>query len=593
MPHLLKSIPVSPLLGALMALLMTACGGGSGSGPAPVMSGTTLSAVSAYPGQFITVRNNAVLQDDVTEVVFRAPTSSAIRFVTKAYAIATQPGQVMVAVPTIVESTTGAILDTAIEVGVEGQFASALLTVKAPLSIPEATEGLILMGLMERALEHNLDQLDNLDRLALEPGADTATIDALIDQTWNTVFKLDDRVIELITTGHITQRVAGQTVVLGPAELSRLDEILLGQAIGASFLRDGVALSTATGAAGALTTRSQTWRERLEEAMESLRNAGIRAPTNSPSFEAIDAIGDIFTETWEVGIKDVAVSRVGWFTAFIGAQFTAGALVLEEGAATAATAMGYAANQLFAMVSIASAYVSDINTDQFLSRTGGFDLRAEVASQMSRLGAEFFAGVQLGEVITGVAELISNALTLKDVTVAMADSVCANETLASLFCSQRGGAIIENITAFGAVSASSSFGAGFSPSRAVDGSTSTNWFSNGATGGDTEVFDWILSSSSDVPLDRIETDPETYQDGDPETNDDYGFLVGRVTVINAAGQTVHDSGFITLNNRQVNLDIDFPPGLRGRQVRLTLVDHEQSDCGGFSELRVFGQRPGP
>ena len=66
---------------------------------------------------------------------------------------------------------------------------------------------------------------------------------------------------------------------------------------------------------------------------------------------------------------------------------------------------------------------------------------------------------------------------------------------------------IQDITAIGFPSASSTFNTDFQVGQAVDDATNTNWFSNGSTGGDAEVFDWTIANGSNTVLTRIETDP--------------------------------------------------------------------------------------
>lgn len=151
--------------------------------------------------------------------------------------------------------------------------------------------------------------------------------------------------------------------------------------------------------------------------------------------------------------------------------------------------------------------------------------------------------------------------------------------------------VVANITAEGSVSSSSTYhdDSGFDATRAADGSTSSNWFSDGHGGGgpdaDSEVFTWTYNSVSNTSIARIETDPETFEGGGS-----FGFATVQVLVLDVAGETVYDSGFQPMSGHAVDLNVLPPDGTEGRTVILTLVDHQDSTCGGFSEFRVFGLR---
>jgi hypothetical protein len=142
-----------------------------------------------------------------------------------------------------------------------------------------------------------------------------------------------------------------------------------------------------------------------------------------------------------------------------------------------------------------------------------------------------------------------------------------------------------NITSQGGVSASSEFASDFDPGNTLDGNTDTNWFSDGASGGDSEAFTWVRTNSGDVSITRIETDPETFKGGGG-----FGFGQAQVLVMNDAGDVVYESDFMVLGGSRVDLNVSLPAGIEGRSVQLILVDHQDSSCGGFSELRVYGQQ---
>ncbi|MGB0714597.1 MAG: hypothetical protein ACPGXK_01885 [Phycisphaerae bacterium] len=152
--------------------------------------------------------------------------------------------------------------------------------------------------------------------------------------------------------------------------------------------------------------------------------------------------------------------------------------------------------------------------------------------------------------------------------------------------------VVTNITGLGSLSSSSVFEDrdDFRESRAGDGLTSTNWFSDGRGGGgpdnDSEVFTWTFGELRNTSITRIETDPETFEGGGG-----FGFASVQVRVFAVDGATVvFDSGSLPMSGFRVDLDVAVPDGVEGRSVVLTLVSHQDSSCGGFSEFRVFGIR---
>lgn len=147
-----------------------------------------------------------------------------------------------------------------------------------------------------------------------------------------------------------------------------------------------------------------------------------------------------------------------------------------------------------------------------------------------------------------------------------------------------------NITAEGTASASSTFqdDSTYLPFRATDRNVGSNWFSDGKGGGgpdaDSELFTWLRNLSGDTSITRIETDPETFPDGA------FGFSIVEVRVWSSANEVVFFSGPLTMTASRVDLDVSVPDGTRGNRVVLTLINHEDPSCGGFSEFRVFGLR---
>ena len=144
--------------------------------------------------------------------------------------------------------------------------------------------------------------------------------------------------------------------------------------------------------------------------------------------------------------------------------------------------------------------------------------------------------------------------------------------------------LVTNITASGSVSASTSFGndSDFFPSRAVDNSTSTSWFSSGPGSGGTTVFTW--SASTDFHI----TSVEFIGNGSHSVGafrSGFGFTTVQVLLLDASNNVVATrtgSGFgDTFGFDHV-----------ARSVQLVFSGHEDPSCGGFSELDIFGYEGG-
>ncbi|MEM9304959.1 MAG: hypothetical protein AAGE01_22800 [Pseudomonadota bacterium] len=141
-----------------------------------------------------------------------------------------------------------------------------------------------------------------------------------------------------------------------------------------------------------------------------------------------------------------------------------------------------------------------------------------------------------------------------------------------------------NVTAQGAVSASSVFDGNFLPENAIDGNTATNWFSDGDSDGDTEVFTWTRLVPGDVRITRIQVDPETFMGGG-----DFGFATAQLRMFDAAGVLRFAGPARPQSGFRVDLNEIFP-GTPANRVELVLAGHQDPICGGFSELRIFAEQ---
>jgi hypothetical protein len=148
-----------------------------------------------------------------------------------------------------------------------------------------------------------------------------------------------------------------------------------------------------------------------------------------------------------------------------------------------------------------------------------------------------------------------------------------------------GGVLIEEVTNAGEPSAEGCKDEQCDAGAAVDKDLTTSWFSRGAQLDPRPPFRWeskelLCLTSIELTGNGKHTD-EKYRSG-------YGFF--RVIV-----QVIDDRDVTRVSDR-----MDYPQGstpvehslggVWGKKVQLLLVQHEDAQCGGFSELSVFAAR---
>lgn len=144
--------------------------------------------------------------------------------------------------------------------------------------------------------------------------------------------------------------------------------------------------------------------------------------------------------------------------------------------------------------------------------------------------------------------------------------------------------VLDNITSLGVVGASTVF-TDFPPGLSVDGDLSTSWFSTGPEGVDVpSIYNWTLSNEHCIARLFISGnglhDQQEFQEG-------YGF--GRVVfrILDANNEEVFEQERLLPGTPDPDIMVDVP-GVVGKRVVLELYEHENEDCGGFSELQVLG-----
>lgn len=139
------------------------------------------------------------------------------------------------------------------------------------------------------------------------------------------------------------------------------------------------------------------------------------------------------------------------------------------------------------------------------------------------------------------------------------------------------------LTAQGTVTATTVFN-GFPATDAVDGAANTSWFSTGPEGdGGPSVFGW--STVTDRCINRIEVDDNSAH-SNPDFHTGYGFGSAVVRVVQ--GDTVVFEETVQLPGTPDGPFAVDTGGVIGSRVLLELNAHENAECGGFSELRVYG-----
>ncbi len=143
--------------------------------------------------------------------------------------------------------------------------------------------------------------------------------------------------------------------------------------------------------------------------------------------------------------------------------------------------------------------------------------------------------------------------------------------------------LTDDLTDQGTVTATTTFN-GFPASNSIDGSLSSSWFPTGPEGdGGPSVFSW--STVTDRCINRIEVD-----DNSAHSNNDfrsgYGFASATVRVIQ--DDIVVFEEMVSLPGTPDGPFAVETSGVQGSRVLIELSGHENTTCGGFSELRVIG-----
>ena len=139
-----------------------------------------------------------------------------------------------------------------------------------------------------------------------------------------------------------------------------------------------------------------------------------------------------------------------------------------------------------------------------------------------------------------------------------------------------------DVSAEGAVEASSEYSGKYLAGLANDGDVGTSWFSKGPNVDKAgSVFVW------QTPTERLIEEivvVSNADNDDPAVRNGFGFGQVVVSVLDSSGSTVFEEAVALPGTPDPTISVR--PNVLGTTVRLTFTGHEDATCGGFAELIV-------
>ena len=418
-----------PVLIALIPII-SACGGSGGGSTSP--SAPTLSESVVLPDQSLGISHRSIEEGDSVKLDFRSPDDSAV--IQTVYAIASADGEVVIPVPTYIDSSTGEISSGVMNLHLNDDELSVALTIDEVLELSFRTDGIILLALLEATRDKYLTTLTQLNNIALNTSQVTtsesvASVNAALD-------KINDWIADFNSTGSITFDDSDPDSRLGPEELNILDLRLLLSMLSADIFADGLLADTDRKAHILDLQQNSQLEYRQPPVTQLIRDSWDdfqRALGNSPaSSEVKQSATDLFEQTLDKG-KDAASKAVTGLTGYI-SLMTAGASRLGGSALSGVAKAGSQGNALFSSLSgYYTAWLTNENTDSFDTRDKiDFDASQELLSQVVRYGSNtlgnFLPGDQGGDFFGD----FNTTVTVSDVLEAAEVEVCNFEI--SFFC---------------------------------------------------------------------------------------------------------------------------------------------------------------
>jgi hypothetical protein len=230
---------------AMIPALLCSCrsSGGSSDGTA-VVEEASLSSMSAFPGEFVTISHSSITPSKASDVSFTYPDGSTM----SASVEDTYEGYARLAVPVDVDPSPGRNAGTQGTVSVNGHEVDGDLTIQA---VPDLgiQAGMIQVYILQKTIESYNAALTSLEnQIFIEVGSDQETVDKLnLAKT-----ELESRIahcqgmITQIQTGSLSVTInGGQTVTLTQEELLQADKWLA-----TWFIGMGTALQASSKATG-------------------------------------------------------------------------------------------------------------------------------------------------------------------------------------------------------------------------------------------------------------------------------------------------------------------------------------------------------
>lgn len=575
-------------VGRLVAVFLLCCGvgcGGGGGGAGGEDSPVSLLQTEAVPGQVITVRDTRIQEGDVVEVVFGTPDGDPSPYSAASYGLASENGEVQVATPMAADLETGLPAARDLVVVINGQAAPRRMSIDAPVQMTFASEGVVLAAFWDLILNNLEATIDNLRILQSREGADSTALGAQIDAASLEFQRVLAAQTELVETGQITIGSGENAQVLTPEELTNVDELLLASLVGRrAYLDalDGAEVESKFGVPidGKGGVSKARIRQSMAEASNTLRGTDL---TKGGRQVALDFVDDVIPK-----MERDSEQGAGQFFSWLSTSLPIVKFFGGRGASDQIKAVRVGITVTETVYNGSTTLANSEETDLAALGWAKYEELKRNLNAFARQARQAAVDAGDSEYAKRLRDAYNQMFETSDVTSDAVDTECQVGGDESPICATRSNTI-GNITGLGFASASSQFNDDFSVRNATDGNNATNWFSNGGRDNNLEVLEWTFTGAGDVPVFRIETDAETFRDNDPDTDDNFGFRVVVISIKNAADSLVHESSAIYPPGGRVDIRHALPGGIRAKKITIQLIDHVQADCGGVSELRIFGK----
>ena len=450
------------VLSSIVIATLVSCGGGGNSNEALPTNGTDLGNNSnislpdndipmVYPLQAIPLVVPGVATDSTKYFDFRyIDVSGNVIATTLVPGIAIEDGLLLAIVPQGVSNTRGEQVFGKAEIFLDGQGPITKLFVVDQPKLQNATNGLVLAGTLQAALDASIELQENLDEIRLEGFISTNDYQNLTtaEQHKRTLYRA--QINEYITQGTITIAeldVLGEIQpirTLSNVELNRADRSII-----MSFaVMDILFTSENTGSTSSDTSTAIARRDGFARELDSAQIEFLRERYRFISESLADTLHATQAGDAPSSVKDTVEGLADWIPtvipaienatqqgldkaqqllASIGLIVSGGGVILSDG-----SAIGNASIELAKLLSQTTTLpavllinrLTNSNTDAFLQRDKNrFDWTAELVGQIARTGSSVLGALPAG-VISGMSNLTGQALEIKDTFVNIQTLAC-------------------------------------------------------------------------------------------------------------------------------------------------------------------------